>query len=114
MSLGSTSEDATNNGSKISISIQVPESSKKQNSNFLGTGNYLHRFYDCIHTAFTLSWGASPTADAGSGWRNDACSVKPPRRGVIGSTGIGDSLTSLLGQVEHLKAKPQSDLPTDA
>ena len=58
--------------------------------------------------------GASLTADAGCGLRNDACSFKPPRFCVIGSTGIGDSITSLLGQVEHLKAKPRSDLPSDA
>ena len=57
VSLGSISEDATNSRSKISIPFQVPESSKKQNLNFLGTGKYLHRFYVVFTTAFTLYWG---------------------------------------------------------
>ena len=112
MSLGSISEDATNSGSKISIPLQVPESSKKQNLNFLGTGKYIDLML-YSHSIYIVL-GASLTADAGCGLRNDACSFKPPRFGVIGSTGIGDSITSLLGQVEHLKAKPRSDLPSDA
>ena len=60
VSLGSISEDATNSGSKISIPLQVPESSKKQNLNFLGTGKYLHRFYVVFTTAFTFSSGPDP------------------------------------------------------
>ena len=55
VSANSVSTHSTN--SRWKIFLKIPESSKKQNLNLLGTGNYLHSFYivfTIIYIAFTL------------------------------------------------------------